>query len=145
MHPSDGNLVYKKVNQEGRYCKYFCQYVHTRVFTLNMHTDILKAFWLLSSCTIGKPNYYSVTQVTDCITHLSNYKQQTFKARAEVRNMQAILNPMCILQTINQIILNNECVRQKSAADQMKEGTNLFFQKTSPLLTSHAHSTRFPT
>lgn len=31
--------------------------------------------------------------------------------------MQAILNPMCILQTINQIILNNECVRQKSAAD----------------------------
>lgn len=31
--------------------------------------------------------------------------------------MQEILNLMCILQTIKQIILNNECVPQKSAAD----------------------------
>lgn len=31
--------------------------------------------------------------------------------------MQAILNQMCILQTINQIIPNNKCVSQKSSDD----------------------------
>lgn len=40
--------------------------------------------------------------------------------------MQAILNLLCILQTINQVIPNNKCISQKSADDQMKEGTNLF-------------------